>query len=107
MITTSNLLIMSAFVAGTPHRVAEGTDLSSVLVGDELYFRPDPSNMFDPSAIKVYHTRTNQDLGFVPREQTPILHELWEKDPNIALSATITARAFAKFKEIIFQVRLP
>lgn len=99
---TSNQLLLSCFVAGTPHRIAEGLDISNVNVDDEVTFEPDPSNQFDPDAIKVLHL--GRSLGFVPREQTPILHEAWAKGQQV--TAKVAARGYAKFKEIVIQGRL-
>ncbi len=95
-------LILSCFVAGTPHRIVEGLDINNVQVDDEVIFEPDPSNQFDPDAIKVLHT--GRSLGFIPREQTPIIHETIAKGQKV--TAKVVARGYAKFKEIIIQARL-
>lgn len=102
------LLILSSYIAGVPHRVREcNTDISVLAVGDALHFVPDAANPYDPNAVQVWHTRTNQNLGFIPAEQTPVYHGAVAV--GLTPVATITALPMARFKEIVMQatVELP
>lgn len=103
-IESTGLLVLSAYVAGVPHRVTQGLNLALVEVNDEVVFEHEASNLHDPDAVRVIHKTTDQFLSYVPREQTPILHELWTK--GIEVAGAITARTFTKWKEILIQVRL-
>lgn len=94
------LLLFSAFVAGIPHR---SPDLTVIRVGDALRFNPDPSNPFDPNAVQIWHENSNQFLGFIPAEATPVYHEA------VAAGATFTTTVLSmdgkRWKEMIFQTR--
>lgn len=102
------LLLLSCYITGTPHRIREcNTDISVLAVGDDLHFVPDPQNPYDPNVVQVWHTRTQQNLGFIPAEATPVYHEAVAH--GLKPKATITALPMAKYKEVVMQatVELP
>lgn len=54
-------------VAGTSYRV-ESFQQANVGPGDALEVQPDPSNQYDPFAIKIL--KQGIHIGFVPRQHT-------------------------------------
>lgn len=102
------ILLLSDYVAGTPHRVKDGslTDPFRLAAGDEMTLVPDPNNPFDPNAIKVIHKSTEQDCGFVPAVATPVLHAAFARgdDLEVRILDVNFTDSKRKWKEIIIQV---
>lgn len=94
-----NLLILSCFVAGIPHR---SPDLSLVNLSDEVQLRPDPTNEFDPSAIQVHVG--SQFLGFVPREQTEVILSAIRQ--GFVLNSWVQDKSMTKWKEVLIRAEV-
>lgn len=102
-----NLLILSCFVAGVQFRIRDdGLRLDEVLVDNLVSFVKDEANPYDPDAIRVMDETSQQCIGFVPREQTPILHEAWAAGLTILGKVTGRSMDVSKGKAIIIQARL-
>lgn len=85
----------------------DGTlNLDSILVDNPVSFEHESSNVHDPDAIKVWDKATHQFLGYVPREQTPILHEAWAKGQDFTGKVTARSMDVSKGKAVIIQARL-
>lgn len=69
--TASNSTTLICHIAGIPHRKP---DLSKLSVGDKVDLISEPTNAFDPNAIKVMHGTTM--LGYVPKDKTHIARTL-------------------------------
>ena len=54
----------TCFVRGADRRQAEVKRLQN---GQDLYLDPEPTNTFDPNAIRV-HTRDGDQIGYIPAE---------------------------------------
>lgn len=87
-----NLVILSCYIAGlshygaTPELCAEGTPVRLI---------PEPSNEFDPRAIKVTAERSDGapvQLGHIPRESTLAIHTALKN--NFVPSCIITKSDF-------------
>lgn len=90
------LLILSCFVSGIPHR---NPDLSLVNLNDPIRLKPDPTNQYDPLAIEVHCG--DQFLGFVPREQTPVIH--YALDHELQLKSWVQEKPMTKWKEVLIR----
>lgn len=76
--------IYYGFVAGTPHAKP---DLTLLHVGDHVTLVCEPTNQYDPSAIKVVGA-TGAKLGYIPKMHTHLIHaEILAKRP---FSSSIT-----------------
>lgn len=92
-----NLLVLSAFVAGIPHR---NPDLTKVTIGAPVELRPDPKNAFDATAIEVHCN--GEFLGFVPRETTSCIHEVL----SYPMDTRVVAKSDTRWKEVQIQSRI-
>lgn len=92
------LIISSGFIAGIPHR---NPDLTVLSLGDELILQPEPDNAFDPSAIKILHKSSGIFLGYVPREQTPAVHQARTEGFEV-FSKVTCIQPQTKWKEVGF-----
>lgn len=54
---------LTMHIAGIPHRKP---DLSVLKVGDLVSFVPEPTNAYDPNAVKILHSGVH--LGYVPKD---------------------------------------
>lgn len=72
----TNTMTHITHIAGIPHH---NPDLSKLKVGDELRLLPEPSNKFDPNAIRVFarpHSDFPEHLGYIPKMETQFFRDL-------------------------------
>lgn len=94
------LIISSGFIADIPHR---NPDLSVVSLGDELRLEPEPSNAYDPQAVKIIHAASGQFLGYVPREQTEAIHLALSEGFMLIANVSVSQHQ-VKWKEVGYSV---
>ena len=79
------------FIMGMRHRApCQGNDcekLPTLNIGDELYFKEEPDNTYDPNAVQIY-THDNILLGYVPRYYNVAIIDRLNKE--ISFSCKIT-----------------
>lgn len=61
-------------VAGLSHAKP---DLSCMSPSQQVHLIHEPTNEFDPRAIKVIHPAAGK-LGYIPKESTEIFHRAWD-----------------------------
>lgn len=54
-------------------------DLTMLDVNARLHLVPEPTNEFDPRAIKVVHPAAGK-LGYIPKESTEAVHTAWTNE---------------------------
>lgn len=62
---------LSVRLAGITFRPIEAQVRASKLEdGDELILTPEPTNQYDPDAVKVFDLKTDLFLGYIPRRHS-------------------------------------
>lgn len=60
-------------VAGLSH---SKPDMSMLTPSNQLHLIPEPTNEYDPRAIRVVHPAAGK-LGYIPKESTECIHSAW------------------------------
>lgn len=62
---------IQTYIAGVPHRKP---DLSDLKIGNFVTLEPEPTNEYDPNAIKVWYNGVH--LGYIPKKMTEAIKHL-------------------------------
>ena len=71
-------------IAGLSH---SKPDLSMLAPSNQLHVQPEPTNQFDPRAIRVIHPAAGK-LGYIPKESTEAIHTAWTNGFEIEAKIT-------------------
>jgi hypothetical protein len=89
-------------VAGVKFRPVEAQAVANTLEeGDQLELELEPSNKFDPKAIKIIEPESGAHIGYVPRSHNSSTHE------NLQMDLPFTAEVSRNGDKLIVNVSFP
>lgn len=73
---------LHAYVKGNYFRPASAKEVFNELQdGDTLILEPEPTNQYDPNAIKVIEPESGEFIGYIQKELSPSVAELLAEGP--------------------------
>jgi restriction system protein len=83
-------------VAGSSFR-RDALQSDGLRPGANVALRPEPNNEHDPNAIGVWDLSTNRQLGYIPRELSPVLEA--QVPPDGSLAETLGAVVISEYRK--------